>query len=124
MYFIDTVLVRMVSREGRLEELRGRAAALVARLEELEEGDGQDRRARSVRRKLYGLRLRIRNLCESSGDIRHDVSVMDDDVCGEDGEGGSDSEFEPPWGEEGRRPWPARVARQAPLPHSRCTGDY
>ena len=116
----------MVSSAEQMEVLVGRAAALAARLEELEEGGGQDRRARSVRRKLYGLRLRVRNLRQISGDISRDVSVMDEDDCDEggdddeDGEGRSDSEFEPPWGEEGRRPWPRRTARQAPLPHTRC----
>ena len=83
----------MVSRAGRIEELRGRAAALVARLEELEEVDevdGQDRRARSVRRKLYDLRLRIRNFSQSSGDISRDVSVMDEDVCDVGGDDGDD----------------------------------
>ena len=80
----------MVSRAGRIEELRGRAAALAARLEELEEVDGQDRRARSVRRKLYDLRLRIRNFSQSSGDISRDVSVMDEDVCDVGGDDGDD----------------------------------
>ena len=94
----------MVSSAEQMEVLVGRAAALAARLEELEEGGGQDRRARSVRRKLYGLRLRIRNLRHNSGDISRDVSLMDEDDCdggddGDDGEGRSDSEFEPPWGE-------------------------
>ena len=79
----------MVSSAEQMEVLVGRAAALAARLEELEEGGGQDRRARSVRRKLYSLRLRVRNLHQISGDISRDVSVMDEDDCDE---GGDDDE--------------------------------
>ena len=42
------------------------------------------RRARSIRRKLYDLRLRIRNLRQSSGEISRDVLLMDEDLCDEE----------------------------------------